>query len=298
MADFLGAPLYGSTAWPFASTPAPTVDEPLDTIPGREVLDVGYSPPTAGRLELAGIAQASTRAIDAGFTYEVVHADPAATGDALNPAIYTFSAPVALPLVQYVEHVGPGVVRVFFDADLPTGVIVELVVSALLEAAEPTVTTGPILTASLVLPTYGAGTTARLTREVAARRDLRNPQSVREGSVDVPGTLALDARGDYANEDGDAYFRKRVLRRASTVRNGFALLPGYGFAPRIKGLVRPSDLAALRREIERQVLEEPDATSARASVTVIGPGVVLARISATHSSGVVITGETTIEIGS
>jgi hypothetical protein len=298
VADFAGSPLYGSPAWPFTFTGGlPYLDEPIDTVPGREVLDVAFSPFTGGRLELAGIAQASTRAIDAGFTYEPKHSDPAAADDGLNPDLFALSSSGApLPLVQYIEHVGPGVLRLFFDADLPVGVIVTLVVSAALEAEDPTVATGPILTASLALATYGASTQTTTERRIAARRDLRNPQATNGGS-DVPGTLQIDARGDYANEDGTSYFRKRILRRATTTSGGFALLPGYGFAPRIKGLIRPGDLVALRRQIERQVLEEPDAISARATVTVIGPGVVRARISATHSSGVVVEGETTIEIG-
>lgn len=43
MADFLGAPLYGSTAWPFVepAAPGPTAVGSIDTIPGRLAIVLG-----------------------------------------------------------------------------------------------------------------------------------------------------------------------------------------------------------------------------------------------------------------
>lgn len=49
MADFPGAPLYGTAAWPFVTpvgAPEPTVTEPIDTIPGRAALAFVTPPPT------------------------------------------------------------------------------------------------------------------------------------------------------------------------------------------------------------------------------------------------------------
>lgn len=299
MADFPGAPLYGTAAWPFVTpvgAPTPTVDEPIDTIPGRPVLDIAYSPPTPGHLEVAGVAQASLRALDVGFTYEVEALDRFAPGDALNPTVYAVTSSPAgpVPSVQFIEHVGPGVVRLFFDADLPVGVRLTVTVSPSIEPETPGRAVGPILAASMLLPVYGASTALSTTAidVPEVRRDLRNVQSA--SGTDPVGTLSIDSRGDYANEDGVEYFRKRILRRATTAAGGFVLLPGYGFAPEVKTLLRTSDLRPLTARIRSQVLLEPDCALCVVELDVPRPGILRIRIRATMTTGVVATASTTL----
>lgn len=288
MADFAGAALFGTPGWPGAIEAATA-----DTYLGALALVLSGGTATPGTLELAGIAQASTRAIDAGFTYEVAHVDPWAPGDALNLALYTLtSTPAApLPTLQSVEHVGPGVVRLYYDGELPPGVVLTLTVAAAIRAEDPARLTGPILAASLVLPTWGAGVTVPSLDVPEVRRDLRNPQA--PNGTDPLGTLAIDSRGDYDNEDGVAYFRKRILRRATTAAGGFVLLPDYGFAPRVKTLTRSSDLRPLAARIRSQVLEEPEAVSAAVELAVPSPGVLVIRIVATMRDGTEVEGVTT-----
>lgn len=293
MADFPGAALYGSLGWPLPADATPYAVATPDVYPATLTLDLSAAGSVAGTLELAGIAQASTRAIDAGFTYEVAHVDPWAPGDALNLALYSLTSSPAVPLpnVQAVEHVGPGVVRLFLDADLPVGITVTLTVSAAIEAEDPARATGSVLSASLVLPTWGAVTTPARLDVPEERRDLRNPQA--PNGTDPLGTIAIDSRGDYDNEDGIAYFRKRILRRATTTAGGFVLMPDYGFAPLVKTLTRASDLRPLTARIRSQVLEEPDAVSATVELAVPSPGVLVIRIAATMRDGTVVEGATT-----
>jgi len=299
VADFPGSPLYGTAAWPFVTpvgAPEPTVTEPIDTIPGRAALAFVTPPPTPPPDPCAGVAQASLRALDVGFTYEVEALDRVAPGDALHPAVYVVTSNPAgpVPSVQFIEHVGPGVVRLFFDADLPVGVRLTVTVSPSIEPETPGRAVGPILAASMLLPVYGSSpalsTTAIDVPEV--RRDLRNVQSA--VGTDPVGTLSIDSRGDYANEDGVEYFRKRILRRATTAAGGFVLLPGYGFAPEVKTLLRSSDLRPLTARIRSQVLLEPDCASCVVELDVPRPGILRIRIRATMTTGVVATASTTL----
>lgn len=272
------------------------VIEPIENVSVAWWLLLAAPPPLSGALEVAGVAQAARNALDVGFTYEVRAFDRWAPGDALNPALYVISSSPSspLPLLLSVAHVGPGVVRLFFDAAFAPRLTLTVTVDPSISPEDPLLPVGPILSATLALPTFDElGEPERIeVRE--ARRDLRNAQTP---GGDPLGTLAIGADGDYANEEGEAYFRKRILRRATTAARGFVLLPSYGFAPRAKGLVRPSELRAIRASITRQVLAEPDCSSASVSVA-YEPGILTVTIRATMAgSGRTVNAAASIPFG-
>lgn len=274
---------------------ARAVIEPTENASVAWWLIIGAPPPASGALEVAGIAQASLSAIDVGFTYEVRAFDRWAPGDALNTDLYTLtsSPSVPLPLLLSAERVGPGVIRLFYDAPFAEGLTLTVTVDPSIMPEDPAVPVGPILAASLALPTFGQAAGAERLEVRPPARDLRNAQTP---GGDPLGTLAIDATGDYANEDGISYFRKRILRRATTAVGGFVLLPTYGFAPRAKGLVRPVELRALKGSITRQVLAEPDCSSAVVELD-YEPGILTVTIRATIAGGQAVEASASVPFG-
>lgn len=122
----------------------------------------------------------------------------------------------------------------------------------------------------------------RLTAVLASDQpfDIANPQLVRDaGLVDPPplGQYQVTDRGDFALDNRLQSLRKRIMRRMSTARDGFSLLPGYGLSQPEKGLVRPSELEALAAETKAQVEREPEVIRAVVSVRQLrnAPNVVL-----------------------
>lgn len=99
--------------------------------------------------------------------------------------------------------------------------------------------------------------------------DIANPYLVRDaGIIDPPplGQMQINDRGDYALDNRLEGLRKRIMRRISTARGGFALLPGYGFGQPIKGTVRPAELKRMAADAKAQVEREPEVIRAQVLV--------------------------------
>jgi hypothetical protein len=77
VADFPGAPLYGSSGWPFASAPDPYVAEPIDSVPGRLAIVLGgaESPGPAPVIEWLDPAPGTPITRDAAITVRVTDSD-------------------------------------------------------------------------------------------------------------------------------------------------------------------------------------------------------------------------------
>jgi hypothetical protein len=112
---------------------------------------------------------------------------------------------------------------------------------------------------------------------VFANRDIANPQ-IASALLGLPqgftsqaeqlGTFRSDATGDVAYDEGLASYKKRVYRRLTTKRGGFAHLRNYGVGlpDSIKQLARAGKRAQLAADAEEQIRQEPE--TANVSVTV------------------------------
>lgn len=106
------------------------------------------------------------------------------------------------------------------------------------------------------------------SRDLACPQTLEGARSAglaRPENPDLLGTYTADPGGDYALDSGTENLRKRILRRLTSRRNGFAHLVGYGVGIPQQGkrLVRSSVLTDLGAEAERQIALEPDVSKVR-----------------------------------
>lgn len=148
------------------------------------------------------------------------------------------------------------------------------------------------LTVDVVSPPAAPVVPVPLTDLLASDQpfDIANPQLIRDaGLVDPPplGQYQINDRGDYALDSRLQGLRKRILRRISTARGGFFHLPGYGFAPVQKGVVRTSELQKLAADAKAQVEREPEVVTAIVSVRQLArsPNVVLVSVLARTTLG-------------
>lgn len=97
-------------------------------------------------------------------------------------------------------------------------------------------------------------------------RDLANPPLQSEIGG-FSGTLQIGSDGDYETEAGIPLAKKLVIRRIATPRGAFPHLPTYGIGILEKEPIPGSgNLVALRKEIESQILEEPDVEDVHAAL--------------------------------
>ena len=106
-------------------------------------------------------------------------------------------------------------------------------------------------------------------------RDIANPQALgdRLGITDAQlGTIPIDGAGDYALDAGLTNVRKRIYRRLVTQPGGFYHLPDYGLGllDRVKRLAGPVQLAALQRDAQAQLAQEPGVRSVSVAVSLDG----------------------------
>ena len=109
------------------------------------------------------------------------------------------------------------------------------------------------------------------TLEMAAgRRDIANPQSASQAQGTMTlGTLAVDASGDYAFDEGLASYKKRILRRLISARGGFKHLPEYGVGiPGYgKKLATANVRATILAEAKAQIQQEPETAAVSVTLT-------------------------------
>lgn len=258
---------------------------PIGLVPGEGEIGIGATtalliaaaPPAPSlTLDVVGAAQYARNAVDVGYSHEPYAANPFAVRDALRLANYAFADAGGVALAQrpqHAERVGPGVIRVLFDADLP-------------ELAEGlTVTVSNVEAPPSLLLSAGTATFATFATRPRAQRAERAVEELRRDLYSGPDGAALEATGDLANEEGAAYLRKRILRRFTNAAGAFALLgDGYGLAPALKATIRPATLRRLQARGLAQVREEPDVVGASVRVRQSSPGVALIQIRATSAT--------------
>lgn len=248
-------------------------------VPAGTALQLGFA--LIGPLQLinqallTGGEQLTLNSVRLTFDHAPVAFDRNGVDDALNRDYYAVTGTPGLPLLQHVALETPTSVLLYFDAKIPAGDLVVISVSGF--------TTAP---GSFSFLAFGAEVDAAAAREVVQPRvDIANPQTERDAGEDTLGTFSVTETGDLVNDFGRAGLRKRCLRRISTMRAGFPLLPDYGLAPRSKGLVTPTLLRRLQLDAESQISQEPGVVAVRASVSEVQPGLVNIRLRVQDDSG-------------
>jgi len=97
---------------------------------------------------------------------------------------------------------------------------------------------------------------------------------------------AVAPNGDVLVSSGPATLRKRIIRRLTTRKGGFAWLPDYGLLPAQSGLITGSRLAELQADAVAQLSAEPGVASATVVLRhFVGRGIVTATVSIGLSTG-------------
>ena len=168
-----------------------------------------------------------------------------------------------------------------------------LSVSGLISATGAT----PFEDQSFVILSQFKGVPSLIPERTVNNRDIANPQSLSaiydplpidgQPTDDLLGKYQPDSRGDVALDEGIVSYKKRVFRRMTTVKGGFAQLPNYGvtFLQKIKQLNLPSVRDEMAFEAEDQIMQEPETVSVSVNVRVdrAAPGVVFLEIRAKTS---------------
>lgn len=92
-----------------------------------------------------------------------------------------------------------------------------------------------------------------------ALRDIANPPTP---NSPVGGTLEITSSGDYKSVTGEALVRKLIIRRLISSKGDFFHLPNYGAGLRVKDTMANVDLRKLSRELESQIMFEPEVEAA------------------------------------
>lgn len=124
-------------------------------------------------------------------------------------------------------------------------------------------------------------------------RDIANPQA-RTGIYDplpvssgqeldgLLGVYPIDSQNDFAFDEGLASYRKRIIRRLTTRKNGYAHLPGYGIdtLKSVKTLARAGVREFIAQDAESQIRMEPETVDVSVSIVInpARPDVALYRI--------------------
>lgn len=181
----------------------------------------------------------------------------------------------------------------------------EVAISGLIDAT----TFQNIATASAVTPALYRVLLPANENFVIPSRDFANPNSFGDFADPVSpyantallGTLQYDDTGDYALDEGVASYKKRVLRRGITNKNGFAHLPGYGVGIPSYGkkLASASTRAKLAADWQSQILQEPETLKASVDshVDPSNPGLVFFVVKAVMKQGKTVNFKVPVSIG-
>jgi len=172
-------------------------------------------------------------------------------GDALNPATWVISRPGFVYTTAHIMAVDSVTFDITVVEAFGAAAVVHTVSSTTLEKPTREFIEAPLsLTFAGVVSSDEASPQAKLTKRRYVSQDLANPY--------VDGTLVMSPAGDYQLVSGAEMVKKLILRRLTTPKGGFFHLPEYGIGLAVKEPVITSSLILLRREIERQILLEPD----------------------------------------
>jgi hypothetical protein len=244
----------------------------------------------AVEFQLVASYATSTHGIRVSLTAAPRAADQYEPGDALNPATWSVTrldTNASVTVIGAVLHDATTVDLITLDA-LGNHFVEHEVAAIGLIAASGDPLTGPN-TATLDGVVHTMDPLDAVTSEQFRDRDLANPPFQVDRGLGTNGTIIIGADGDYATEAGEPLIKKLVTRRLGTPRGAFKHLPRYGIGLQEKEPVASAgDLMRLRKEIETQVLEEPDVANTRASLTMDRSGVLIVQVQIKPKSGTTV----------
>jgi hypothetical protein len=251
---------------------------------------------------LQGALAVSENVIRVYFSHAPYYSGLLDPGDASNPEAYSIlpvAGTVGLDGTQarsvsaIVAAVGgdPNSIDVTLDRPLTAWPAQYQVATLGLVTGAPPSTT-PIPDASTAFPAVYRQIVAAVPDALIASRDFANPQTAADQTTSqssLLGSYPVDDSGDYAFDEGLASYKKRVLRRLITRKNGFAHLPGYGVGVPTYGkrLQKAGVRATIAADAEAQISQEPetDKVSVVARVDRSNPGLVYFIVTARTKSG-------------
>ncbi len=245
-----------------------------------------------GELQLVAVSVIRENVIRLSFTPSPKFTGLLDVGDGSDPSKYTVTPvpgtigrdglPTRAVLVARVELVpGGAAIDVFFDRPMsPWPARYTVAVTGL-----QTATGDPLDPSASLLEFEGAYRELKPNAVSAAvpNRDIASPDdasalaALQAADPQTLGTFIADETGDYAADAALTSYRKRVVRRCLTRRNGFAHLIGYGvgLADEVKKLATASVRSRIEQEAESQIREEPETVecSARFAQDSVDPSV-------------------------
>lgn len=118
------------------------------------------------------------------------------------------------------------------------------------------------------------------------RTDASDIANVVSADTLVSGIIPTQAGGDYAKQSGDDLLLKMLYRRMIAIPGDFTYIPpeNFGLGMRPKEILLVNDIPALRAEVVRQALREPDVEDASAAVMIDDSGLVYLQLTAKRAS--------------
>ena len=230
-----------------------------------------------GPLSVVAALATTTRTVRVILTETPKAASTTALGDALNPATWSVTRLDTgfIFTVASIDQVDPLTFDLFLVEALGPANVNHQAGSTVLQKP-----TGALIQSPYFAIFTGLEASERPS-QIVRQRDLSNPPAP-PGLNSVGGTLVMDASGDYKLVSGPALLKKLILRRLITRPGEFAHLPNYGLGFSVKEPLRNNDLILLRRQVEQQVLLEPDVNAAQVFLSFDNArGILLCQVRAT-----------------
>ncbi len=197
---------------------------------------------------------------------------------AIDPTVVTGSGEAVVPSGGVLPTVQPAVVVaaanptdlrelvLSTDANLEPCVRYQVTVSARIKSTDNDVFAGP-----QTWEFVGRKIPTSVTAEEEAQERFRDFDYRLAPDPDNPDqptqVYRLDESSDIGLQNNAESLRKRVLRRVSTQRGGFAFLTEYGTSNTIKRLAKAGNMQGVANEMSEQIRREPDVLAAGVVVT-------------------------------
>jgi hypothetical protein len=233
-----------------------------------------YGGSASGVTSLSGALAVATNTVRVTTNGLVLDNSAAVAGDALNPATWTVTrldtgANLNVVSVTQVSAFQYDLLTLFPFG--PSTVTHQVTTASLLDATGNPIGSPRTVNFAGLLAAAVATAQAKLASKRLSTQDIANAPA--PGNLYQGGTLKLDAAGDYETVSGAELIRKLIYRRLTTTPGDFFHLPNYGLGLLEKEVLRASDVVALKRQLEAQVLLEPEVEACTASLSLGGDGI-------------------------
>lgn len=224
----------------------------------------GWGFGVAGALNLTGAIPIDERTVRVTFSTAPRALASYIENDALNPSTwYLFDANGKSYTILEIEQVGTLVFDVFILETLGgPNLVHQIGAPTLLDAL------GNVIGSPSDASFLGLGAPVSAGRG-AALTDIANDTT---GLDSAGGRLRVGSDGDYQGESGVPFLRKLIVRRLITLPGEFFHLTDYGIGLRVKEPLRTNDLVKIRKEMQAQLLREPEFRAVRVRLALSSDG--------------------------